>query len=71
MVFQMGRKSKELYALCMQRIAIVNRGEAAMRCLRGVKQLRARHGLDLDDPDVRLRVDLALRIVEARPARAG
>ena len=31
-----------------------------------VKQLRARHGLDLDDPDVRLRVDLALRILDAR-----
>ena len=30
-----------------------------------VKKLRARHGLDLDDPDVRLRVDLALRILEA------
>jgi len=31
-----------------------------------LKQLRARHGLDLDDPDVRLRVDLALRILAAR-----
>jgi len=37
-----------------------------------VKQLRARHGLALDDADVRLRVDLALRILDAlRPAGAS
>src|SRR5262249_42709033 len=39
MVFQMGRKSKELYALCMQRIAIVNRGEAAMRLIVAAREL--------------------------------
>ncbi len=32
----------------IRRLAIVNRGEAAMRCLRGVKQLRAREGSDLE-----------------------
>jgi len=31
-----------------------------------VKQIRARYGLDLDDPDVRLRVHLALLILEAQ-----
>ena len=31
-----------------------------------VKQLRSRFGLDLDDPEVRLRVHLALRILDAR-----
>src|SRR5262249_45312399 len=39
MVFQMGRKSKELYALCMQRIAIVNRGEATMRLIVAAREL--------------------------------
>jgi acetyl/propionyl-CoA carboxylase alpha subunit/acetyl-CoA carboxylase carboxyltransferase component len=34
-------------ARSIRRIAIVNRGEAAMRCLRGVKQLRTREGSDL------------------------
>jgi len=31
-----------------------------------VKQIRTRYGLDLDDPDARLRVQLALMIVESR-----
>ena len=31
----------------IRRLAIVNRGEAAMRCIRAVKQLRAREGSDL------------------------
>ena len=35
-----------------------------------VKQIRARYGLDLDDPDVRLRVHLALLILEAQGAAA-
>jgi acetyl/propionyl-CoA carboxylase alpha subunit/acetyl-CoA carboxylase carboxyltransferase component len=34
-------------ARTIRRIAIVNRGEAAMRCLRAVKSLRAREGSDL------------------------
>jgi len=35
-----------------------------------VKQIRARYGLDLDDADVRLRVHLALLILEAQGAAA-
>jgi sugar diacid utilization regulator len=31
-----------------------------------LKQIRRRYGIDLDDPEVRLRVHLALRILEAR-----
>lgn len=31
-----------------------------------VRQIRRRFGLDLDDPEVRLRVQLALRILDAR-----
>ena len=31
----------------IRRLAIVNRGEAAMRCIRAVKSLRAQEGSDL------------------------
>jgi len=36
-----------------------------------LKQIRARYGFDLDDADVRLRVHLALLILEAQGAAAG
>jgi sugar diacid utilization regulator len=36
-----------------------------------VKQLRARHGIDLDDPETRLRVELALRILDAQGPGTG
>lgn len=36
-----------------------------------IKQLRRRFGLDLDDPEVRLRVQLALLVLEARAPRGG
>jgi acetyl/propionyl-CoA carboxylase alpha subunit/acetyl-CoA carboxylase carboxyltransferase component len=61
----------------IQRIAIANRGEAAMRCLRAVKSLRAREGsnlqavalytsVDRDTPFVR-HADLAVEL----PHRSG
>lgn len=36
-----------------------------------LKQIRRRFGIDLDDPDVRLRVHLALQILDARAGAAG
>ncbi len=60
----------------ISRLAVVNRGEAAMRCIRAIKTLRAAEGSDLqaialyteadrDAPFVR-HADLALRLASER-----
>jgi acetyl/propionyl-CoA carboxylase alpha subunit/acetyl-CoA carboxylase carboxyltransferase component len=54
MVFQMGRESKGLYAPSMERIAIVNRGEAAMRLIVAARELSAMRTIALyTEPDRR------------------